>query len=164
MAIHVYTGDGKGKTTCAAGLAARCAGRGGTVFFYQFLKSEESGECIALKGKVHFKRASEPFGFIFQMTDEEKAHVGKLMYALWQEAKAQKCDMLVLDEIFSAMRYGFIPESEVLAFLKTASAEVVLTGRNAPESFIEAADYVTEMKAVKHIYEKGIPAREGIEY
>ncbi len=62
------------------------------------------------------------------------------------------------------MRYGYNPESEVLTLLKTASAEVVLTGRNAPESFIEAADYVTEMKAVKHIYEKGIPAREGIEY
>ncbi len=164
MAVHIYTGDGKGKTTCAAGLAARCAGHRKSVSFYQFLKCDESGECRTLSPLVRFFRVSMRFGFVFQMDMQEKEKLKQETYALWKQAVRENCDLLVLDEIFGAMEVGFIPKEEVFAFIKTCKSELVLTGRNAPENFVKLADYVTEMKMIKHVYEKGIAAREGIEY
>lgn len=164
MAVHIYTGDGKGKTTCAAGLAARCAGRGKRVLFYQFLKGEPSGEVLALQDKIAFFRVAEPFGFVFEMTEAEKQDLRDKTYALWQNAVAQDCDMLVLDEIMAVLDLKWISVEAVLAFIKQTDAEIVLTGRNAPPELIEAADYVTEMREIKHIFEAGVSARCGIEY
>ncbi len=164
MAIHIYTGDGKGKTTCAAGLAARCAGYGKKVLFYQFLKCEPSGECVTLAEAVEFHCVKEKFGFVCNMTDSEKEELKEKTRALFFAACDSECDMLVLDEILGAVACGFIEEQELLQFLKNAHCEVVLTGRDASEVLIEAADYVTEMQQVKHIYDRGISARRGIEF
>ena len=164
MAIHIYTGNGKGKTTCAVGLAARCAGHGKKVCFYQFLKCEPSGECAALSELVEFHCVKEKFGFVINMTESQKKEVREKTRALFAEACNKKCDMLVLDEILGAISCEFITEQEVLEYVKNADCEVVLTGRDASDTLIEVADYVTEMKAVKHIYEKGVSARCGIEF
>lgn len=162
--VHVYTGDGKGKSTCAAGLAARCAGRGQKVAFFQFLKCEPSGECVSLADQISFYRLEEPFGFVFQMSDTEKETVKQNTRMLWDKACSMQCDMLVLDELFGAISVGFVLEEELLSFLDNTSAEVVITGRDAPLKVLEKADYVTEMKCIKHPYDKGVSARCGIEF
>ena len=164
MAIHVYTGDGKGKTTCASGLAARFAATGKKVAFFRFLKCETSGECESLKDFVDFYRTDGSFGFLFQMSDMEKQDLKLKINDLWQKAKETPCDMLVLDEILCVISEGIIAEEELLAFLKNNKAEVVLTGRGASEKIIDAADYVTEMKKIKHPFDKGQDARAGIEF
>ncbi len=164
MAIHVYTGDGKGKTTCAAGLAARCASGGKKVAFFRFLKCDTSGECESLKNCVDFYRIEGDFGFVFQMSDTEKQDLKLKTNELWQKAKETPCDMLVLDEILCAISVGFVAETDVLAFLRTARSEVVLTGRGASENIMDAADYVTEMRKIKHPFDKGESARAGIEF
>ncbi|MBR3942527.1 MAG: cob(I)yrinic acid a,c-diamide adenosyltransferase [Clostridia bacterium] len=164
MAIHVYTGDGKGKTTCASGLAARFAATGKKVAFFRFLKCEPSGECESLKNCVDFYRTEGTFGFLFQMSEAEKQDLKVKINALWQKAKAMPCDLLVLDEILCVISEKLIAEDDVLDFLQNVKAEVVLTGRGASEKMVDAADYVTEMKKIKHPFDNGEVAREGIEF
>lgn len=164
MSIHVYTGDGKGKSTCAAGLAARFAATGKKVAFFQFLKCDASGECESLKTVVDFYQTEGVFGFLFQMDEAEKQQVKIKTERLWQKAKRTPCEMLVLDEILGAVSEGLIAEGDVLQFIKNVASEVVLTGRNASKSILDAADYVTEMKKIKHPFDKGENAREGIEF
>lgn len=164
MAIHIYTGNGKGKTTCATGLAARCAGYDNKVLFYQFLKCEPSGEQLALGKTIEFHCLKEKFGFVCNMSEAEKAEICKKTKELFEDACTKQCDMLVLDEILGAITCGFVSEQDVIDFLKKTKCEVVLTGRDASERLIEVADYVTEMKEIKHIFEKGVSARRGIEF
>jgi len=165
LAVHIYFGDGKGKSTCAAGLAARFSGYGGKVCCFRFLKCEKSGEDFALCDKITFRCVdTESFGFVFQMSEEEKQTVKSKTLELWNEAKKCNAELLVLDEILGAVEVGFIPESDVAEFIEKTEAEVVLTGRIASDKLIEKADYVTEMKKVKHIYDSGISARKGIEF
>lgn len=165
MAIHIYFGDGKGKSTCAAGLAARFAGHGGKVCCFRFLKCDKSGEDISLCGKVAVRCLDEEnFGFVFNMSDEEKAEFKNKTLKLWNEAKNCTAELLILDEILGAIEVGFIPEDEVLDLLSKTEAEIVLTGRIASEKLIDKADYVTEMRKIKHIYDSGISARKGIEF
>ena len=164
MAIHVYTGEGKGKSTCAAGLAARFAATGKKVAFFQFLKCDTSGECDSLKHLVDFYQTEGKFGFLFQMCEQEKQDVKEKTNALWQKAMHTSCEMLVLDEILCAISEDLLDECEVIHFLHETSAEVVLTGRNASENIMHAADYVTEMKKIKHPFDKGEDARKGIEF
>ena len=168
---HVYCGDGKGKTTCAMGLALRCAGRGGRVTVAQFLKNGDSGERYALKDmeRVALLPVAEVTKFVFQMTDEEKRQLAEKMAALFEQATGMvrrgECDMLVLDELCSAITTGMVSLDTVISFLdEEHGAEIVITGRDPAQALIDRADYVTEMRKVKHPYDKGQPQRKGVEW
>ena len=169
--IHLYCGEGKGKTTAAVGLAVRCAGHGGRVVFAQFLKDGTSGECRALAGLKNVTvLAANPVGkFSFQMTEEEKRRTADAVSRRFEAAAGfavrEGATLLVLDEVCAAVSCGFLPESELLAFLdgKPDDLEVVLTGRNPSEALQARADYITEMVKRRHPFDKGIGARKGIE-
>ena len=169
--IHIYCGDGKGKTTASLGLPIRCAGRGGKVLFTQFLKDMETGELASLaripgitviRGKG-FKK------FTFQMIPEELAEAKKIQTQMFDEivdtVRKDPPDMLVLDEILVTCSLGLLDEKKVLQFLRTKpkKLEVVMTGRNPSQALIDMADYVSEICKRKHPFDKGIGARVGIE-
>ena len=168
--VHLYYGDGKGKTTAAMGLALRAAGRGYPVLVVQFLKRGDSGEIKALE-RLGIRTLAYPklSGFSFQMDERQKkdflcAHEEKLKKA--KEYCTQKPNgVLVLDEAIGACRKGLLKEEELLAFLQDRPSgwEIVLTGRQPSAAMLETADYVTEMKKEKHPFDRGIPARDGIE-
>lgn len=167
--IHVYCGDGKGKTTAAAGLAARCAGSGGRVLFFQFLKDNSSGERKSLAAAgVTLIDGAERAKFVWSMTEDEKRGAADFYGGKFKELTelAPEYDMLVMDEIFPAVRYGFVPIEAILAFLenKPQGLEVVMTGREPDERLLNKADYVSEIKKRAHPYDKGIKARKMIEY
>lgn len=169
--VHIYTGDGKGKTTAAVGLSVRFAGTGQKVVFTQFLKDNTSGE-LKILGNMEgmtLVLADEAFGFYYLMTDEEKVRAAQVYDQLLRRAvkaaEEQKAGMLVLDELMSAYQYEFIDRKWFLEFLKnrTENLEVVMTGRDPAPELLEAADYISEIKKVRHPYDKGVPARDGIE-
>lgn len=167
--IHIYTGDGKGKTTAASGLALRCAGCGGHVLFFQFLKGNNSGERAALDkiDGIDVCEGLSSLKFVWNMTDEEKEETRKYYRKKFKElcASSEKYDMLVLDEIIPALKYSFVDTEELISFLKNkpAGLEVVMTGREPDERLVEIADYVTEMRKIKHPYDRGIGMRKMIE-
>ncbi len=169
--IHIYCGDGKGKTTAAIGLAVRCAGHGNHVLIVQFLKSRPTGELtsLALLPNIEVMRGKETAKFTFQMNDAEKAEVKREHLALFEKVK-EKCadeqiDLLIFDEVIGACNTGVFDKEALIAFLKNKpkSLEVVLTGRNPAPELVELADYVSEICKRKHPFEKGIPARVGVE-
>ncbi len=170
--IHLYCGDGKGKTTCAMGLALRAAGRGIPVVIAQFLKSENSGERDSLRrlAGVTLLPLPEEVTFTFRMTPEEKAEAKAQSAQRFRTAVKLAAEtgkgLLVLDEICGAISAGMLELSQVERFLdsKPEDLEVVLTGRAPAQSLIERADYVTEMQKRKHPFDQGVTAREGIEY
>ena len=170
---HIYTGDGKGKTTAAIGLCLRAAGNGLNVRLYQFCKNTPSGELkplAALPGVEIHRAQTQCRKFVWDMNDEEKAEWLDAQQSLFDEACESACDksidLVVLDEALGAMAAGAIELSHLLYLIdhKAKGTELVLTGRNAPQALIEKADYVTEMRAIRHPYEKGTHARKGIEY
>jgi len=170
--IHIYCGDGKGKTTAALGLSIRASGSGFGVYFIQFLKSVETGEINALKNlkNITVIRGNLPFGFTWQLNYEEKLELKKEHNRLLKEGISMlqgDCSqtLLVLDEIIGAYDYNLIDRQMVLDFLKNKPPmlEVVLTGRNPAQELIELADYISEIKKIKHPFDKGIKARKGIE-
>ncbi|MFH1366399.1 MAG: cob(I)yrinic acid a,c-diamide adenosyltransferase [Patescibacteria group bacterium] len=167
--IQIYTGEGKGKTTAALGLALRALGQGKKVCLVQFMKKGDFGEIKSFKklknmtvrqfGRRSFVSFKKP-----NSVDRKEAAKG-LVFA--SQAIARKIfNVIILDEINVAISYGLISEGAVLASLKKVplSTEVVLTGRGARAKLIKRADLVTEMKAVKHYYNQGIRARKGVEY
>ncbi len=169
--IHIYCGDGKGKTTAAIGLAVRCSGHGNHVLLVQFLKSRLTGELntLALLPNIEIMRGKETKKFTFQMNEEEKAQVKNEHLTLFSKVK-QKCldervDLLILDEVIGACNTGVFDKAFLIDFLrhKPPKMEVVLTGRNPAPELVELADYVSEICKRKHPFEKGIPARTGIE-
>lgn len=169
--IHLYCGDGKGKTTAAVGLAVRHSGRGGKVVFAQFLKDGTSGECRVLAKLGVTVLAANPVGkFSFRMTEEEKAEtaaaLGRTFDAATGFAVRERATLLVLDEICAAVNCGFLPEKTLTEFLESRpdSLEVVLTGRDPSENLQVHADYITEMKKRRHPFDEGVAAREGIEF
>lgn len=170
--IHLYCGEGKGKTTAAMGLAVRCAGRGNKVVIAQFLKDGTSGECRALAGVDGVTLlAANPCGkFSAQMSAEEKretaAAIARTFAAACGFAAREGVRLLVLDEVCAAVSCGFLDENAVLDFLDSRpdGMEVVLTGRNPSERLQARADYITEMVNRRHPFAQGIAAREGIEY
>ena len=170
--IHIYCGDGKGKTTAAMGLAIRAAGREKKVFITQFLKSGKSGELVSLeklKEYITFLPGRPVNKFVWNMNDEEKMEAKREHTARFKEIidiiKNEDYDLLILDEIIATINNGFIELNEVIEFLKNKpeTLEVVMTGRDPKEELIELANYVTEMKCIKHPFEEGIPSRIGIE-
>ena len=170
--IEVYCGDGKGKTTAATGLAVRAAGCGMRVLFVRFLKNEHSGELVILDKipEIDVIHLNREFGFVFRMTEEEKQEAKEVYSNLWQEAVRraveEESDMLVADEFMAAYRYEFIDHVHALDFLKNkpGKLEVVLTGRDPAPEIQELAEYISEVKKIKHPFEQGVPARRGIEF
>jgi cob(I)alamin adenosyltransferase len=170
--IHIYCGDGKGKTTAAVGLAVRASGRGRRVHFVQFLKGDDSGERRALEllPGVTLAPCPKVLKFTFAMTEAERAEEANRCEALFQNAcelaKAGRCDLLVLDEVFGALQCGMLQRERVLAFLreKPEPLEVALTGRDPGEDFLDLSDYVSEICKRKHPFDRGISAREAVEY
>lgn len=168
--VHIYCGDGKGKTTAAVGLAVRAAGRGKKVLIARFLKTDDSGEVKALSHipGITLISCEQSFGFSWNMTPqirkEAVGYYGSLFSRAWEQAA--DFDMLILDEIMAACSQGFVEEKELISRLKSRpdSLEVVLTGRSPSEEILAQGDYVTEMKCLCHPYERGIGAREGIEW
>lgn len=170
--VHLYCGEGKGKTTAAVGLCARAAGSGKRVLFVQFFKDGTSSENASLRllPNVHTMHEPRYFGRVSNMGKEEFEECKRAYSALFEAAIAraaeEKFDLLVLDEAVSSCNHGVIDEGALLRFLKSRPArlEVVLTGREPSAALVEAADYVTEMKKVKHPFDAGIVARRGIEF
>ena len=168
--IHVYCGDGKGKTTAALGLILRHVGAGGRAVLAQFLKSSPTGELAALERLgVPVYRNELPHGFFPNMSEETKAKVRELhdqtLAAVTRLARANECSLLVLDELNAALTLKLIDHEAVLSLLDDhGEAELVVTGRDPCDEVLARADYVTEMKLVRHPYEKGAKARKGIEY
>ena len=166
--IQVYTGEGKGKTTCAVGLTIRAVGARLKVAFFQFFKPDTSSEVNILKSfypQVYYKNFGKG-DFVKNKIDSE---IKKLILEGWEETKklvnSKSYNIIVLDEIIYALNWGIIELKEFLKILqnKPEELEIVITGRSAPDKLIEIADLVTEMKKIKHYYEKGVRARKGIE-
>lgn len=165
--LHLYWGDGKGKTTAAMGLALRALGSGKRVVIVQFLKGGKSGEIPLLEqlgAKIYRGKAGQKF--VFQMNDAEKAATRELQNANLRAAQQEPADLLILDEAGSAWELDMVDKELLKAVVleRSAEQECVLTAHGAPDWMLEAADYSTEMKCHRHPYQKGIAAREGIEY
>lgn len=170
--VHIYCGDGKGKTTAAIGLSVRAAGCGKKVLITRFLKTDHSGEVKTLGdiSGISVTPCERSFGFFTKMTEEQKKeaaiYYSQLLTSTLIKAVDGEYDLLVMDEIMAVCNYGLVNEEEVSKFLvgRPEGLEVVLTGRNPSQTFIDMADYVSEIKKVKHPYDQGLNARRGIEY
>ena len=170
--IHIYCGDGKGKTTAAMGLGMRAAGREMKVLLTQFLKSNTSGELNSiekLKEYFHIVKGKPVGKFVWNMNEAEKEeakneHMNRFKFLI-KKAIEEEYDVLILDEIIASINIGFIDLGMVINFLenKPKSLEVVMTGRDPKKELVELADYVSEIRCIKHPFNKGIPSRVGIE-
>lgn len=167
--IHIYTGNGKGKTTAAFGLALRAAGAGKKVYIAQFVKGKMYSEIKAVR-KFLPQITIEQFGrgcFIVKKPAAKDIHAARTGLTKLREVVSRgEYDMIILDEVFIATNYKLITVEEVLEVLKTkpVATEMILTGRYAPQEITDEADLVTEMKEIKHYYSRGVKARKGIEY
>ena len=162
--LHLYFGSGKGKTTAAAGLALRALGHGKKVVVVQFLKDGTSGEIEPLRRLGAAVFACPNAKFTWLMTPQEKAAALAHNTKTLETALQMPCDLLILDEACAALRASLLPEALLQKAVLNAPYEVVLTGRDPADWMLQNADYITEFTARRHPYEKGIPAREGIEY
>ena len=166
--IQVYTGDGKGKTTAALGLALRAAGAGLKVYIGQFMKKKKYSELESLR-KFKNSIKIDQFGrqrFVGQkVTKEDKLLAREGLKKAKKAIESGKYNLIILDEINVALSYGLLSEEEVINIIKNKpkNQEIVLTGRGAPQTIIGLADLVTEMKEIKHYFSKGVKARIGIE-
>lgn len=169
--VHIYCGEGKGKTTCSVGLTVRACGYGLHVLFMQFLKSGTSSELKILRELPGIEvLGTKPIKkFSFQMTEEEKAETRavsqKEVEDMLQMIQNDHYDMVVLDEVLGAIEAGLLDGQVIVDFLKNRpeKLEVVLTGRYPTPELSELADYISKIDKVKHPYDRGIPARAGIE-
>lgn len=164
--LHLYWGDGKGKTTAAMGLALRALGHGRKVVIVQFLKDGTSGEIEPLRRLGAVVYACPNAKFTWLMNEEEKAAARCNGTAALRQALEQPCDLLVLDEACAAYENNLVDRDLLRKAEARADAglEVILTGRNPADWMQDAADYSTQMRACQHPYTKGVPAREGVEY
>lgn len=169
--IHLYVGDGKGKTTAALGLAMRALGAGEKIFFAQFLKGRESSEIVILKRLgIDVIRTDGITKFSKDMNEEEKktakALCQKCLEQIEEAVNSNKYGLIVCDEVVDAINLGFIDTDEFLSIInkRKSNTEIVMTGRNPNDKIVDAADYLTVMSALKHPYRKGIKGRLGIEY
>ena len=166
--VHIYTGDGKGKTTAALGLALRAAGNGMKTFIGQFMKGCEYSELNSIRRIREIE--IEQFGWekCIRKEDVKPLHKERTRQGLnicYEKVGSQQYDIVILDEILVSIWFGLIDEKDVIDFINwhPRESELVLTGRNATENLITMADLVTEMKCVKHYYDRGIMSRKGIE-
>lgn len=169
---HVYTGDGKGKTTAALGLILRAYGSGLRVVLVQFLKGQDTGELHALEKLpgITVLRYARDFGFYQSASERDKAEMTQLnndnLAEAYRLAVHGLCDLLVLDEICAAYNNDALNKelANRLILNKPYELELVLTGRNAPQCFINVADYVTEFVKRRHPYDNGTASRKGVEF
>lgn len=174
--VLVHTGDGKGKTTAAMGLAVRAWGAGLRVHIIQFIKNRKAtGEMKAIDvlaaadGRIAIEQCGRGFTRRGAGAQDKEAHRAAALAGLERAEsimKGGKADLLILDEINYAVKFGLVTIDEVLAVLdmRPSDMHVVLTGRDAAPEIVARADLVTEMKLIKHPYEQGIPAQLGIEF
>lgn len=172
--IHLYTGNGKGKTTAAVGLGIRAAGRGKKVIFAQFMKGNDTGELHILERlpQVRICRSSKGFGFYRELTPEQKEELtgehNRILDEILTALRAGECDLAILDEVTYPIEWKLLEEEKLMQILEMGKGaydlEVAATGRDPAPFLWEMADYITEMQSVRHPYEKGVLAREGIEY
>jgi cob(I)alamin adenosyltransferase len=170
--IHVYHGDGKGKTTAAVGLALRALGNGYRVTLVQFFKGQASGEIRLLQAMegVTILRPTSGAKFTWQMDAPEaallKAEHGAMLAQADVALQSGACDLLILDEALGAAAYGFLEPDALLRLVrgKPEAPELVLTGRSPAPEILALADYVTEMVKIKHPFDAAIPARAGVEF
>ncbi len=168
--VQIYTGDGKGKTTAALGLALRAAGHGMRTYIGQFMKGQDYGELAGarlLAPYLTIEQYGRPsFVHLHRATPEDVRLAHEGLEKARAAMRSGDYAIVVLDEVCVALHFGLLEVEEVLAFLeeKPKGVELVLTGRRAPEELVARADLVTEMREVKHPYQQGIPARRGIEY
>lgn len=164
--LHLYWGNGKGKTTAAMGLALRALGHGRRVVIVQFLKDGTSGEIAPLRAAGATVYACPNAKFTWLMDEADKAAAREASARALGQALAEPFDLLVLDEACAALKNGILDEAllrRAVAFAKNGR-EVVLTGRDPAPWLQDAADYSTEMRAHRHPYADGVAAREGVEY
>lgn len=167
--VHVYTGNGKGKTTAAIGLAVRAAGNGLNCRVIQFMKgATTSGETAAL-AKLETMQIDRIGLNMVGPNPPDADEIKRSLLPAMDAARAAvggRFDFVVLDEIITACSAGMLSESDVILLIdeKSPAVELVLTGRGATEKLIDRADYVTEMKNIKHPFDRGQPARKGIEF
>ena len=174
--VQIYTGDGKGKTTAAFGLALRAAGQGNKVLIYQFLKppSLDIGERFALQlgaVKIRVEALDTPWDMSQSFDDEKavaktQAAISNVLERLAQTAEKRFYDVLILDEIVFCLSKGLAKLDDIKNVIdkRDPAVEIILTGRGATEELIELADLVTEMKNIKHPFDNGLGARRGIEF
>ena len=168
--VHVYTGNGKGKTTAALGLCLRALGCGLNVAMVQFMKPEQdSGEYTMSKNIDKFTLMPCGLSHLVnpkKITEGDRAAAKEALQIAKDLLYSGKYDLFVMDEVNVAMGWGLIDAKEVIDILidRPENTEVVLTGRYAPDEIIGFADLVTEMRMVKHPFDKGIGSRKGVEY
>jgi len=174
--VQIYTGNGKGKTTAAFGLALRAAGQGNKVLIYQFLKpaSLETGERIALQADalaIRIEALDIPWDMSKSREDETavgemRKAIAEVLARIAEMAQNRLHDVYILDEIVFCLSKGLADLKDVRKIIeqKYPSVEVVLTGRGATNELLEMADLVTEMKCIKHPFDTGLPSRRGIEF
>lgn len=167
--IQIYTGNGKGKTTAALGLALRAAGAGMKIYFTQFIKGKPYSELSILKNRIP-EITIKQYGlgcFIVDKPTEDDINAAiKGLNEIANIILSEKYDMIVLDEITIALYYKLFSADRLIKVLQSKSdkTEIVITGRYAPDELIKIADLVTEMKEIKHYYKDGVEARKGIEF
>lgn len=167
--IHIYTGNGKGKTTAAIGLAIRAAGADKKIFFGQFVKDMAYSEVSLIRGQIP-QIDHELFGrgcFLGRTPEAEDYDAAQKGFEkIKRLAHSGQYQMIIMDELNIALHYKLLDQQEVLAFLESVpeDIEIIITGRYADAELIKKADLVTEMKEIKHYYKNGITSREGIEY
>lgn len=170
--VHIYHGDGKGKTTAAMGQALRALGHGWRVGVVQFLKDGSSGEVrmLASLPRTSVVACSTDGKFTFQMTSDELAAMRtrqeEALARARAKAEAGEFDLLVLDEVLDAVNTGTLAANSLEDAVRACKprCELVLTGRDPAPALLELADYVTEMRCEKHPYQQGVAAREGVEW
>lgn len=170
--IHLYYGNGKGKTTCGMGLCLRAAGAGKKVLVHQFMKNNNSNErkILALIPNVELSSGQDVVKFTKRMTEEElcelKVHINEKFAEICAKVENGDYDLLFMDEALHIMNKGFLDEALMLDFLanKPLKLEVVLTGYNPSDAMMAATDYASEISKVKHPIDGGIRARRGIEF
>jgi len=168
--IQLYCGDGKGKTSAAVGAAVRAAGRGKEILFAQFMKGQESGELYILERlrQVRIVRSDRVFPFYRQMTQAQKEELLAIHNRMLDEIAAAQgeMDFVVLDEITHAARFRLVDEEKlgrILDWGKGTEREIILTGRGPSDKLIAVSDYISEIRMVRHPYQKGVQARYGVE-
>ncbi len=166
--VHLYTGDGKGKTTAALGLALRAAGYGLKTYIGQFMKGMHYGELTALEQFPQITIEQYGGGCCIRKEEVTPVHIAQAKAGLNRAQEAMlsgKYDIIILDEINVSVWFGLLRVLDVLSLLdqRPKHIELVLTGRRAPQAFFDRADLITETRNIRHYFDKGIPARKGIE-
>lgn len=168
--LHIYYGNGKGKTSCAVGSAIRAAGQGFKVLFVQLFKTEQSGERSVLKAidEITLTPCPDKLKFTFQMSKDELTAEKERYKRLLDEVceKSSGYDMIVIDEFFTLSDCGFFDSDYLLSFISPIynEKELILTGHTVDSRFISLADYATYFECQKHPYNTGVNPRKGIEY